>query len=154
MQRADAIVDERLRLAATYDAAFADLDWLQTPVAPAGFSHGYQSYPCLFEPKQVLQALNTGNQQQLNEVHQRRNAWMESLQQKGVSTRPATHAVHMLSFYSDKYQLSPESFRPLRQPTTAAFHCHSSMACSPRSSSMSSTLYAVKYSDVRHHRFN
>ena len=136
MQRADAIVAERRRLAATYDAAFVDLEWLQTPVAPAGFSHGYQSYPCLFEPELVYQALNNGNQQQLSEVRERRNAWMESLQQQGVSTRPATHAVHMLSFYRDKYQLSPEQFRLLRQPTTAAFHCPSSMACSPRSSSM------------------
>ena len=110
MQRADSIVAERRRLAAIYDAAFADLDWLQTPVAPAGFSHGYQSYPCMFEPKQVRQALKTGNQQQLNAVHQRRNAWMESLQLKGVSTRPATHAVHTLSYYRDKYQLSPQQF--------------------------------------------
>ena len=110
MQRADGIVAERRRLAATYDAAFADLDWLQTPAALDGFNHGYQSYPCLFEPKQVRQALKTGNQQQLNAVHQLRNAWMESLQQKGVSTRPATHAVHTLSYYRDKYQLSPEQF--------------------------------------------
>ena len=110
MQRADAIVAERRRLAATYDAAFVDLEWLQTPVAPAGFSHGYQSYPCLFEPELVYQALNNGNQQQLSEVRERRNAWMESLQQQGVSTRPATHAVHMLSYYRDKYSLRSEQF--------------------------------------------
>ena len=110
MQRAQAIVAERRELAATYDAAFASLEWLQTPVAPAGYRHGYQSYPCLFEPEQVRQALSTGNQQLLNAVHERRNAWMETLQQHGVSTRPATHAVHMLSYYRDKYHLRPEQF--------------------------------------------
>lgn len=110
MQRADTIVAERRALAATYDADFADLDWLEPPVAPAGYGHGYQSYPCLFEPKQVRQALNTGDRQQLNAVHERRNAWMEALQQQGVSTRPATHAVHMLSYYRNKYQLRPEQF--------------------------------------------
>jgi perosamine synthetase len=110
MQRAEVIVAERRKLAATYDAAFADLEWLQTPVAPAGYRHGYQSYPCLSEPEQVRQALNTGNQQLLNAVHEKRNAWMENLQQHGVSTRPATHAVHMLSYYRDKYQLRPEQF--------------------------------------------
>ena len=110
MQRADAIVAERRQLAGAYDAAFADLDKLQKPVAPAGYGHGFQSYPCLFEPQLVRQALQTGEQQQLIAVHERRNAWMESLQQKGVSTRPATHAVHMLSYYRDKYQLSPEQF--------------------------------------------
>ena len=32
-----------------------------------------------------------------------RNQMMERLQEKGVSTRPGTHAVHMLSYYRDKY---------------------------------------------------
>ena len=35
---------------------------------------------------------------------------MDELQKKGISTRPATHAVHMLSFYREKYQLRPEDF--------------------------------------------
>jgi dTDP-4-amino-4,6-dideoxygalactose transaminase len=110
MQRADAIVAERRQLAATYEVAFVDLDWLQTPVPPAGYGHGYQSYPCLFEPEQVHEAIQNRDKHQLNAVHERRNAWMESLQQQGVSTRPATHAVHMLSYYRDKYQLRPEDF--------------------------------------------
>lgn len=110
MQRAQAIVAERRQLAARYDAAFADLDWLQTPLAPGGCGHGYQSYPCLFEPEHVCQALLSGDQHLLNDVHERRNAWMEALQQQGVSTRPATHAVHMLSYYREKYRLKPEQF--------------------------------------------
>ena len=35
---------------------------------------------------------------------------MDDLQKSGISTRPATHAVHMLSFYKEKYQLSPDDF--------------------------------------------
>lgn len=35
---------------------------------------------------------------------------MDQLQQVGISTRPATHAVHMLSFYREKYGLKPEDF--------------------------------------------
>ncbi len=31
---------------------------------------------------------------------------MEALQQAGISTRPATHAVHMLAFYREKYGLA------------------------------------------------
>ena len=110
MQRAQAIVGERRQLAARYDASFADLDWLQTPVAPTGYGHGYQSYPCLFEPEHVRQAIQSGDQQLLSDVQERRNAWMEALQQQGVSTRPATHAVPMLSYYREKYQLRPEQF--------------------------------------------
>ena len=46
----------------------------------------------------------------LKDVNQQRNVWMESLQQRGVSTRPATHAVHMLGYYRTKYHLRPEQF--------------------------------------------
>ena len=35
---------------------------------------------------------------------------MDDLQKMGISTRPATHAVHMLSFYRNKYQLDPKDF--------------------------------------------
>ena len=103
MDRADAIVAERRRLAAVYDTAFADLDWLQTPCEPEGYQHGYQSYPCLFQPEAVARG-------ELEAVHAARNVWMEELQQAGISTRPATHAVHMLSFYAEKYLLSPTDF--------------------------------------------
>ena len=35
---------------------------------------------------------------------------MEILQSSRISTRPATHAVHMLSFYREKYNLKQEDF--------------------------------------------
>jgi perosamine synthetase len=103
MDRAQAIIRERQRLAACYDAAFADLPWLKTPVNPKGHEHSYQSYPCLFQPEPVTQ-------ESIPRINQGRNAWMDSLQQAGISTRPATHAVHMLKFYRQKYQLRPEDF--------------------------------------------
>ena len=46
----------------------------------------------------------------VKKINAQRNQWMDDLQKKGISTRPATHAVHMLSFYREKYQLSPEDF--------------------------------------------
>ena len=39
-----------------------------------------------------------------------RNEWMEELQKAGISTRPATHAVHMLTYYKNKYELSASDF--------------------------------------------
>lgn len=110
MQRADEIVSERRRIAAYYDESFGSLDWLQTPHTQLGYGHGYQSYPCIYEQKQVSHALQSGDQQLLKSVNERRNACMEALQQKGVSTRPATHAVHMLSYYRNKYRLRAEQF--------------------------------------------
>lgn len=103
MDRAEAIIAERKRLAAIYDAAFADLEWLRTPVTPEEYGHGYQSYPCLFQPEEVTP-------ESIKRVNAMRNAWMDNLLQNGISTRPATHAVHMLAYYRDKYALAAEDF--------------------------------------------
>lgn len=103
MLRADAIVAERRSLAQRYNQAFAGLSWLQTPRYPDTLGHGYQSYPCLFQPE----ALEPDS---ISRVNNLRNEWMEKLQQAGISTRPATHAVHMLSYYRDKYKLQPADF--------------------------------------------
>jgi dTDP-4-amino-4,6-dideoxygalactose transaminase len=116
MQRAEAIVAERQRLAAVYDAAFAGLGWLRTPTVSAGCEHGYQSYPCMFDPEGVAAG-------RLEAVNEARNAWMEDLQRQGISTRPATHAVHMLTFYREKYGLRPEAF----PGAYAANHCSISL---------------------------
>ena len=103
MDRATDIVRERQRLAKIYDDAFESLSWLKTPTKESQYEHGYQSYPCLFEPE----ALNLDSNAW---VHEQRNQWMDKLQQMGISTRPATHAVHMLSFYREKYDLQPQDY--------------------------------------------
>jgi dTDP-4-amino-4,6-dideoxygalactose transaminase len=103
MDRASEIIQERQRLASRYDEAFSDLEWLKTPAQIDGYDHGYQSYPCLFMPNKI----ETSN---INDINAKRNNWMEQLQEKGISTRPATHAVHMLTYYKEKYDLSPDDY--------------------------------------------
>lgn len=103
MDRAADIIAERQRLAARYNEAFQGLKWLRTPACPVGYEHGYQSYPCFFQPEPVTQA-------SIPRINEARNAWMDDLQTDGISTRPATHAVHMLSFYRDKYKLKRQDF--------------------------------------------
>lgn len=103
MDRAASIVQERQSLAERYDEAFANLTWLRTPVHRMGFEHGYQSYPCLFQPEPLVPS-------SIKRVNKLRNEWMDLLQQAGIATRPATHAVHMLSFYREKYSLAPTDF--------------------------------------------
>lgn len=103
MNRASDIVLERQHLARRYDEAFAKLAWLRTPVHRSGYEHGYQSYPCMFQPESV-------KPDAVSRINERRNAWMDKLQKVGISTRPATHAVHMLTFYRDKYKLNPQDF--------------------------------------------
>ena len=110
MDRASQIINERQRLAARYDQAFARLEWLQIPAKLAHYEHGYQSYPCLFQPERAKAATASRNTSEIKAINEARNARMDELQQAGISTRPATHAVHMLSFYQQKYGLQPEDF--------------------------------------------
>lgn len=110
MDRANEIVDERKRLALRYDKAFSGLDWLRTPYKNPDYGHSYQSYPCLFMPKECESALASLNSSLVSKINRDRDKWMDTLQESGVSTRPATHAVHMLSFYKTKYNIKPEAF--------------------------------------------
>ena len=103
MERAAAIIAERRQLAKNYDEAFSGLQWLVTPVHIAGLEHGYQSYPCLYQPERITP-------ESVPRINKKRNDWMDRLQRVGISTRPATHAVHMLTFYSEKYDLKPTDF--------------------------------------------
>ncbi len=103
MGRAADICRERRAIAARFDAAFADLPWLRTPARLDGYLHGYQSYPCLFQPEPLTA-------ETIPQVRERRNQWMDQLLKAGISTRPATHAVHMLTYYREKYALRPEDF--------------------------------------------
>ena len=103
MERAGEIIAERRRLARVYDDAFKDISWLQTPRYSSEYNHGYQSYPCLFRPENFFS-------ESISRINEMRNIWMDRLQQVGISTRPATHAVHMLSFYRDKYGHKPVDF--------------------------------------------
>lgn len=103
MDRASSIVSARRALASRYDAGLADLVWLRTPPAPEGFGHSYQSYACLFQPEEF-------SPDGIAEVYECRNRWMDRLQARGIATRPATHAVHMLSFYRNKYGLDARQF--------------------------------------------
>lgn len=110
MNRASLIVDERRRLAKRYDEAFNDLEWLAKPYTSEDYGHGYQSYACLFRPNSVREALAQRDTNLLESIHHERDNWMDSLQQAGISTRPATHAVHMLEFYRNKYGHEPQDF--------------------------------------------
>lgn len=110
MVRAAEIVSERRSLAHNYDLAFADLEWLQTPPIIEGYGHSYQSYACLFIPEEAHHAALTRDTRAIQQINKKRNSWMEKLHRAGVSTRPATHAIHMLDYYRSKYSLTPDCF--------------------------------------------
>ena len=95
LKKLPAFIEERHGWAAYYDDALRDVDWLRTPVVPDGFRHGWQSYVCLVDETTAPLP---------------RNELMAQLHAGGVSTRPGTHAVHMLSYYREKYGILPDDF--------------------------------------------
>ena len=103
MERADDILNERQALAKKYNKALKELDFFQLPYENTNYEHGYQSYPCMSDIKNA--SLN-----KIKTVNEKRNMFMNALQKEGVSTRPATHAVHMLQYYREKYEVIPEDF--------------------------------------------
>lgn len=103
MDRADAILDRRRAVAAGYDARLRGVEWLDAPVVPEGYIHGYQSYVTLFRPE-------APTLQNVEALHERRNALMMRLEEMGISTRQGTHAPVLLDVYRDKYGLRPEQF--------------------------------------------
>jgi perosamine synthetase len=91
----DGFIDERARWAEYYCDQLAGIDWLRLPSAPAGGRHGWQAFVTYIDPAKAPMP---------------RNDMMEILQAKGISTRPGTHAVHMLAYYRDRFGFNPEDF--------------------------------------------
>jgi perosamine synthetase len=58
-----------------------------------------------------------------------RNEIMELLQEKGIATRPGTHAVHMLGLYRERFGLKPDDFPVSRDcnDNTMAIPLHNRM---------------------------
>lgn len=95
LKKLETFIAERQSWADFYSKQLKSIAWLRTPFVPKGYKHGWQSFVTFIdESKSPL----------------KRNELMEVLQQKGISTRPGTHAVHMLGVYAEKYNLKPHDF--------------------------------------------
>jgi dTDP-4-amino-4,6-dideoxygalactose transaminase len=103
MDRAPWILEQRARVAASYEDLLAPLDWIRSPIVPAGHVHGWQSYVALFAPEEPSLA-------NVEELNHRRNAAMMRLEEQGIATRQGTHAPVGLGYYSRKYDLRMERF--------------------------------------------
>lgn len=91
----DRFIDERAQMAVRYREELADLRWLHLPEEPVDGRHAWQAFVTYVDPKTAPRP---------------RNEMMEALQQRGISTRPGTHAVHMLGYYRKRYGLKPDDF--------------------------------------------
>lgn len=95
LEKLDGFLAERRMWAQWYREELKDIPWLVLPTVPDGYSHSWQAFVCQVDEHKVSLS---------------RNQIMAQLQEKGISTRPGTHAIHLLGLYRDKYNLKPEDF--------------------------------------------
>lgn len=107
MKKAATILKKRRYWAKKYDEALKGIDTLITPHVPEYYSHGYQSYVCLFTGGEDISKLTI---EQIDRLNVKRNQWMFQLEDKGIATRQGTHAVHTLGYYKRKYGLEAKDY--------------------------------------------
>jgi dTDP-4-amino-4,6-dideoxygalactose transaminase len=95
LKKLDKFIDERAKWAAYYKENLKDVKWLRLPNEDKDYKHGWQSYVTFVDESKIRIS---------------RNEIMEQLQQRGISTRPGTHAVHMLKYYKDNFGLKADDF--------------------------------------------
>ncbi|WP_430397221.1 DegT/DnrJ/EryC1/StrS family aminotransferase [Ferrovibrio sp.] len=88
LTKLDAYIAERQKFAEYYREKLSRLNWLRLPEVPADGAHAWQAYVTYVDPERAPMA---------------RNDIMERLQAKGISTRPGTHAIHMLGYYRERF---------------------------------------------------
>lgn len=110
----DGFIAERDRWARWYMQELGSLGWLRPPAVPNGFEHAWQAFVTLVE----------------GDAPRPRNELMARLQEKGVSTRPGTHAITELGYYRQRFGLAPGRFPVAAklQAQTMALPLHNRMS--------------------------
>jgi perosamine synthetase len=97
LTKLDRFITERRQGAGLYAELLGDIDWLSLPEPIEG--HGWQAYVARIDPASAPL---------------KRNQLMERLQERGVATRPGTHAVHMLGLYQKRFGFTAADFPAAR----------------------------------------
>ena len=115
LPKLDGFIDERAKWAAFYREKLAHISWLKLPIEPVDGRHGWQSFVTYVDPDIAPMS---------------RNDIMEELQKVGISTRPGTHALHMLTVYKELYGFADDDFPGARDcnDLTMAIPLHNRMS--------------------------
>lgn len=119
LSKLDRFIAERDEWAEWYMQQLEDIRWLRMPQRPVGGRHAWQAFVTYVDPAKAPKD---------------RNVIMEHLQRRGISTRPGTHAVHLLGYYRDRLGLRREDF-------PAAADCDANTMAIPLHNRMSSEDY-------------
>jgi dTDP-4-amino-4,6-dideoxygalactose transaminase len=98
LQKLDRFIAERREMAERYRDGLQRLSWLRMPDFGNG-GHAFQAFVTYVDASAAPMP---------------RNELMDELQSAGISTRPGTHAVHMLGYYRDRFGLAPDDYPAAR----------------------------------------
>ena len=115
LTKLDSFISEREEWARFYADRLSEIPWLRMPMFPVDGQHAWQSFVTFVDPEKAPMP---------------RNDIMEKLQDAGISTRPGTHAVHMLGYYVDRYGFGPNDYPGARASNdhSMAIPLHNRMA--------------------------
>ena len=88
LNKLDKFIEEREHWASYYLSELEQFPWLRMPSAPINGRHAWQAFVINVDP---------------NISPLPRNQIMARLQEVGVSTRPGTHALHLLGYYQNRF---------------------------------------------------
>jgi perosamine synthetase len=111
----DPFIAERQAWADYYKEHLKDIPWLFPQKVPDyATQHAWQAFVCYVDSDMAPIS---------------RNDMMNILQQKGIATRPGTHAIHLLSYYKGKYNIGADDFPGARDcdRNTMAIPLHNKM---------------------------
>ncbi len=114
LEKLEGFITERAKWAAWYRERLAYIEWLGLPDEPADGRHAWQAFVTYVDPEKAPRP---------------RNEIMDILQQKGIATRPGTHAVHMLGLYRERFGLQADDYPAARDcdANTMAIPLHNRM---------------------------
>ena len=95
LKKLDSLLEFRQKWADFYMRELAEISWITLPTVPKDYYHAWQSFVCVVD--ETIAPLS-------------RNDIMEKLKENGISTRPGTHAVHMLGYYKNKYNIHASDY--------------------------------------------
>ena len=95
IDKLNSLINERAKWAAYYRENLKELEWLNVPDEPLNGRHAWQAFVTYVKADKAPIS---------------RNQIMHVLEKQGISTRPGTHAVHMLGFYRDKFNIQSGEF--------------------------------------------
>lgn len=114
LAKLDSFISVREHWARYYRENLNSIPWLTMPEFPENGVHAWQAFVTYVDPEKAPMP---------------RNDIMEILQKRGISTRPGTHAVHMLGYYRDAYKISEDDYPASRDcnNNTMAIPLHNKM---------------------------